>query len=641
MARGETKDLDYVAELFTSASENSDMNVIRGEWDRSDRLVEGWRKRSVPGKANFWIPRTFSTLRAELSTITLSMFSQEQEPPFLYHPPDTLPSMLTPEEAVFEADMDTAIAGNQMRAMRAFLIFRNWFDDTLRYGTGVLKVGWRRHTTAEFEEVPVNDPVTGMPILDEQDLPLTIPQEKTVVLRNGPVIENVDIRNFFVDPNFDTVEDMDFVIQRKEVSLEYIEQMGKAGIYKNTAKVLAAKTGDGHKANVDRYSQVLRAYRGMHGHKITVDTNSPGFKKHAKAVILECQRDDMFYTIAMSPVRVLLRKFKNPFEHGQKTYIALHNIRRPKLFWGKSEPMLVESLQDEENFITNTACDTMTMALHKMFVADRNADIDLDRLKSRQGNIILSNDVDAVRQLEVSEVGLTGYTIISGALSGAFEDATSVTRTFKGATPQRAETATTTASLLSQASQAIKFKWTEFFHEGVSPFATMLRSMNRQFIEPEQLVKVNNLFGEEQFQAYSGKKIDVDFPVYPAASIEDVTGNRELRQANILRFLQVGFGNPALAPFLKPYGMLVESAKAFGFRNPRTLIMSPEEIIQAQQQQAETGQAPAGTVDPQLVQGGGDQQDFGAGQRPQNAPQPENAEDLVRSQSTQGTQAPV
>jgi hypothetical protein len=490
--------------------------------------------------------------------------------------------------------------------------------------------------------MPVNDPVTGMPILDEAGQPLMVPQPRPVVLRNGPVVENVDIRNFFVDPNFDTIEDMDFVIQRKEVSLEYIEQMGKAGIYKNTAKVLAARDGESHKANVDRYAQVLRAYRGIHGHKITVDPNSPGFKKHAKAVILECQRDDMFYTIAMEPARVLLRKFKQPFEHGMKTYIALHNIRRPKLFWGKSEPMLVESLQDEENFITNTACDTMTMALHKMFVADRNADIDLDRLKSRQGNIILSNDIDAVKQLDVSEVGLTGYQIISAALSGAFEDATSVTRTFKGATPQRAETATTTASLLNQASQAIKFKWSEFFHEGVAPFAMMLRKMNRQFIEPEQLVKITDQFGQEQFAAYTGKQIDEDFPVYPASSIEDVMGNRELRQANILRFMQVAFSQPAYAPFLKPYGVLVETVKALNFRNPQHLIMSPREIEQARQLEEETGQPAPGTADLRLLQGGGgDQQEFGAGQRPQNAPQPESAEDVTRSASTLGTQGPA
>jgi hypothetical protein len=378
-----------------------------------------------------------------------------------------------------------------------------------------------------------------------------------------------------------------------------------------------------------------------------VDKNDPAFKKHAKVTLLECQREDEFITVAVSPGMALLRRVPNPFRHGQKTFIELHNIRRPKLFFGKSEPMLIQSLQEEENFITNTACDTMTMSLHKMFVADRNADIDLDRLKNRMGNIILSNDVDAVKQLDVSEAGITAYQVLASAISAAREDATSVTSTFKGATPIRGETATTTASLLSQASQAIKFKWKEWFHEGVVPFAKMLQSMNRQFMTEEQMIRISNTLGQEQFAIYKASRVNVDFPVYPASSLEDVFGNKELRQANILRFLQVTMGNPMFAQYIKPYGMLLEAGKALDFRNLKQLLMSPEELMEAQQYQQAYGQAPPGAPELQLLQGGGQggqgsqEEAFGAGQRPQNAPQPTSAEDLVRSASTRGTQGPA
>jgi hypothetical protein len=174
------------------------------------------------------------------------------------------------------------------------------------------------------------------------------------------------------------------------------------------------------------------------------------------------------------------------------------------------------------------------------------------------------------------------------------------------------------------------------------PFAKMLQSMNRQFVTEEQMIRINNNLGQEQFVTYTASRVDVDFPVYPAASLEDVFGNKELRQANILRFLQVAMGNPAFAQYIKPYGMLLETAKALDFRNLKQLLLTPEEMAEAQQYQQAFGQPPPGTTDLRLIQGGQrGQGNFGEGQRPQNAPQPESAEDLVRATSTRGTQGPA
>ena len=637
MTRKQRKAGEYAKDLFLSAKDHSDMSVVRDEWDKSDKLVEGIRPNAPP--PNVWIPSTYSTLRAELSTIVLSTFSEDQGPPFVFKPPDSIPSGLSPDDAVMQAELDTAFAGNQMRKMNAFVLYRNWFSDALRYGTGIIKFAWRRVTETEFEEVPVLDPVTGQPIPGVDGQPLTRPEPKEVVLENGPQIENIDIRNFFIDWDFNDIEDMVFVAHRKVISREELARRGKNGTYKNVDIILDNK-GEAFKRDIEEHSQILRSMRGLGGQDSPkVDEDSPFFKKHAKVEIVEIQRDDEFITIALSPGFALLRQIDNPFNHGQKTYLAVRNIIRPKMFYGISEPMLMESLQNEENYIHNTALKNMNLAINKTFVADRNADIDLDRLKSRPGGVILSNDVDAVKQLDVNEVGLNGFTILKGAIEAAKEDATSVTRTFKGATPTRGETATTTAALLGQASSAIKFKYKEWFHEGIVPFAQMLQSLNRQFMDFEQVIKIQDQLGQDTWASYKASSVEVEFPVYPVSSLEDVFGDKQLRQANILRFTQIMGSNPVFAQYMKPWGFLLETAKSLDYRNIKSILFTPQELQQIRDFQNQTGQTPPGAPDLQLLQGGsGGQSDFGQGQRPQNSPSPSSSQSLQRSTSARGAQ---
>src|SRR3990172_6874972 len=112
-----------------------------------------------------------------------------------------------------------------------YLELAKGLKSSLIYGTGILKTTYDEKTAYS---------ITREPEMMEQTVEMPT-GEPSVVRRPytryaGPIAEAVDIKNFFVDPVADCIENARYVIHRVYRDRAYLEDMFEAGTYHRPEK---------------------------------------------------------------------------------------------------------------------------------------------------------------------------------------------------------------------------------------------------------------------------------------------------------------------------------------------------------------------------------------------------------------------
>lgn len=300
-------------------------------------------------------------------------------------------------------------------------------------------------------------------------------------------VEPIDLFHVFPDYRARSIRRMKYIIQLSYVDYDELESMHRAGFYDNVPELLGKLES---MVVVDEYKKKRLTSIGI--------LDEYGWDANRKIVeLLEYWDREYIYTIGAR--REVLKKEKNPFG-GLLPFIMARYIPVQHELYGIGIPEIAESLQEELNDVRNQRMDNINLIINRMFIANKYADIDFDSLISYPGNVILSNDVNAIKPLETKDVTRSAYQE-EDTIKKDMDTAIGEYPYDAGQPPTRRETATGIVKL--QQASNIRFdtvvKMLEF---------TVLRSIAKtflwldyHFLEPQEFAKI---VGEEEFQKRNG-----------------------------------------------------------------------------------------------------------------------------------------
>lgn len=342
----------------------------------------------------------------------------------------------------------------------------------LIYGTSVVKVYWDKKVETVEEEIEI-DP--DFPELGSQKVEV----EKTT--KNQPVVEMVDLYDFFWDPKGFDIDSCGWVAHRTYRSYDYLIKMQKQGLYKNVNLLEKDKTRP-FKGETDKITRTT-ALGTTDPQSVSGDSD-----KEANIELIEYWEDNRVVTIANRTV--VIRDDKNPFAHGKKPFVRFIDQSVPKEFCGIGELEPIETLQKELNDMRNQRMDNASLILNRMWLVQNGANVDEDELVSDVGGVIHTDKIEGVQALYPPEIPNSSYreeTLIKADI----QQTTGITDYTKGvASDALANETATGISMMQEAGNArIKLKMMNI-EMGIREIGELFISLNKQFIDEETVIRI-------------------------------------------------------------------------------------------------------------------------------------------------------
>src|SRR6266436_8193614 len=101
---------------------------------------------------------------------------------------------------------------------------------------------------------------------------------------------------------------------------------------------------------------------------------------------------------------IVIRDGPNPYKHKQLPFVRWLDIRRPHKFYGKGEPELLESIQDEMNTLRRMIIDRNHLDIDKMFLVSNRIGLTDEDLIARPHGLIPTDDVNAAKAVEYGDI---------------------------------------------------------------------------------------------------------------------------------------------------------------------------------------------------------------------------------------------
>ena len=412
---------------------------LNNRYQYEDMWLEGYelynqksRAKSLPGRANLFVPVIYQTVESMIPDVMLSLFTAENIIKILPAEPEYTENARKMQK-MFE---------HNMKISKLFIQLEMAVRDALLYGDSVCKIPLR-FVFDSFGRL--------------KKIPSLIPQDPWDVT---------------LDPGHWEIQNMHGISLRVEATAKHLKQMQQLGIYKNVNAALgtpplgAGETRTGVRERL--------ASRGL-----SVDTyGSPQYKWE----IWEHWVDDR--VIVTCGDSVILRNDKNPFEHGMKPFVKFSATPLSRETYNKGIPELLKGLQKEMNLYRNARLDNILIGMNKVFAIERTARINPADLIMRPGGIIHTDDIDGIKSLQVGDVPHTAF-LETDAFDRDIQKTTGVWDYMQGATPTHEETATGIIRLQQAAGQRLALLIRRMQEGPLPEYAEMVTRLIQQFSDEE------------------------------------------------------------------------------------------------------------------------------------------------------------
>ncbi len=567
-----------------------------------DPLPEG-----MEGRSNLHIPRTYEQMDTWRARLLKAFFGIAR--PYI----DFLPSPQGARPEVMEvndqkARLAAALADQQLERNVVVSVFYNYLTDLLIFPTAILGVGWRYERRKVRRREPIMgvgmDPMTGAPT------PVVVgwaPVEREAVVWDDNELVNVNFFDFWPDPRGKDVDSCRFVFQREwctqqqaEEKLAVLEAAGAGSVYPVDWEALRGAGGEFE----DGAWELLTAV-GL------TPESSDGFwpKDDQRGHLFEVLHywEDERHAILINRKQVAYDGATPYWRHGKKPFVAVPFEPLSGQFYGMSATQLIEHLQHELNTHRNQRIDNVSLVLNRMWIARRG--LDEEQFFSRPHGIIWADDPQKdIVPLVTPDVTASSYNEES-ITKQDMESTLATPAVVRGVTPNRKETATTTATLAGNASIRFDVKILLFDALGLRRMAYLMDCNNQQFVDQPRLVRLFGDQGPNEWKMVGPEEIIGEYDYRPAGANVDPATNKELRRQQLSQAL--AFAVQTNNPFIKKYELTREWLSSFDFRNVDKFLYSEQEVMQMQaaaqaqaaQQQAMAAVARQAAMPAQQAQG--------------------------------------
>lgn len=505
----------------------------------------------------------------------------------------------------------------------------DWLKIMLIENFSVMKCWWKREESFQRHDVVMNDqelaalqddPAVQIELLEQTNPPDPITGLAVYHVRyllrkrkaNHPVVETVPNIEFYYDPDAKSLDDANFVIHHKPITVSYLRQQEKCGHFKNIDE---AKEGAG-KIKKSKYETMLDKPSSKYG----ANSDDPGRKEvrlyecYEKMSLQMDENDDelvdLIVTLANdTPVRIEINTM------GSHPFIELSAMRDPhRIQAHRGITDLVREIQDLRTILL------LQMAYNVIKNNDRQAFVDISRLEDpaelRNGDKVVQikgspRDIiqwgpeepfspevlklmEYARNILENRVGVTAYN------QGTSRDSLNKTATGITAIMQAAnKRISLIARIAAETGYSKLFRRLIFLNQTFCDEETVLRVTNQQ-----RVVRPDDIAGDMDIIVNSG--IGTGTKAAEMQSLQAILGMYEkLVPAGIATRPQVAYAAAKLV-------------ETMGFKNTQDFVRRPEEIAAEDEHnalrqraaeaaaaagiEAQGGGGPAGGGDPRLAE---------------------------------------
>lgn len=305
-----------------------------------------------------------------------------------------------------------------------------------------------------------------------------------------PKLQNLPLRDFFVDPTATSPKDAKFMGRRFLTTKEALQEMevinpetGKPEpMYKNLGSVTAGNKGE----NTDKEEKDIffGSTLGENAHKSQVEVIEHWT---LDKVITVANRSTVIREVD-NPYKVAAqqREEKNP--QGFFPFIIQRNYQDESLFYGKGEIEPIKGQQELLNDLTNQNNDAIIYTLNPMFTLDPRYEDYLNEVESIPGKVY-PFEAGALTPIGMANVPRDAFTERLN-IKNEMREVTASDQVVKGVSQDTNATATEIVTQLNQAGQRFAIKVSQIESEGFYDLAKIVLKMAQLFITESFAVKV-------------------------------------------------------------------------------------------------------------------------------------------------------
>jgi hypothetical protein len=446
-------------------------------------------KTNYPHNARVFDPRVFRVIE----TVTPRMVANE--PTGSFYP--------TESGDVATSQILNALMKYDWRRAEMFPKVVEFVKSMLIFGTSFGRTYWDFREKSKRRMVPKE--INGRTVWTPKNT-----EEIMVTEFDGPNFETLNIYDCFPDPNATNIHNMRWFIYRTFKTIEELKQQNdlRGEEYYKNLDVLEQKIKDKKEkkttGNANPEHMEYREHRRIMlstSELIGQDESSP------ELVILRRFTNTGWVDYAIEH-DVIIREVENPYFHGEIPIIYGVDYPYPGELFGMGEIEPVDRVQRAINAVLNQRLDNVQLVLRNMWKVKKNSGVDLHTLVSAPGNIITTDDMNAVEPVAIPDV--TGATFVQtmNYLTSALQNGTGITDYTMGINGEANvanKTATGTRLIQQEANAQFKLKVQLFNHMVIQRIANQWKDLRIQYTTEAQKLRI---IGKDQID-YLKKETDL------------------------------------------------------------------------------------------------------------------------------------
>lgn len=488
-------------------------------WDRDDRLFlfrmpqAFWEGSSVP-RSSLGIPLVLEHIQSLMPQYMQALFSGD--PPFQVVP--------RPKTSLEAARAVKNVIAEQLANIGFQEEIRLGIYESLQYGMGVWKIGWKREKkfrrTYKYAQPPKVVTVgigiaINKPTKESQEVVESIEEYET----NSPCIEKVHIRHLLVDPSLRVpdIRKAKYVIHRMYPTLQDLEQLRNQPGFKIPKTEFLKTLFDPPKESPDRSvlegrttSSVLNT--GVSSLDINMEFKAMPRWQEATEDPTQQPLEMLEYVTETKVIVVLNRKLviKNTMnDYGCINFLSVPPIDVLDSWYGIGITKLLSGEQRLQQGVINSRLDDLALRLSGTFLRKRGSNTPTQQLRLRPGGIIDSDDEKGVQMIQYPPAISDAFTEVeasdnraqrrSGAneivTQGTLTQPSSVTRSATGISTLAAGVGARSAYFIDFVVMLVIVPFLEFVHESNSRWLS--------------IDEINEILDDVLSKAFEGDAIEI------------------------------------------------------------------------------------------------------------------------------------
>jgi hypothetical protein len=480
MAKKKTDDQSLIREI--NAQYDLAKRYLDPVHDRMNSQEELYRcyidSATYPHNARVFDPRIFRVIE----TITPRMVANE--PTGSFYPAES------GDVAVNE--ILNALMKYDWRRAVMFPKLVNFVKSMLLFGTAFGRTYWDYREKEKTQMIPKK--VNGKNVWTPNE------NKKIYVTEyDGPNFEVLNIYDCYPDPNATSLDNMRWFIYRTFKTLDELKNENDARgaeYWKNLDKLETAIKDVQNKDNRNNknigytpadieyreHRRVMLSTQELHGE----DKSNPEF-----VVLIRYEKDRWVFFVP--EYGVVIRDVENPYFHGQLPIVYGVDYPYPGELYGMGEIEPLDRIQRAINAVLNQRLDNVQLVLRNMWKVKKNSGVDMHTLVSAPGNIVTTDDMDAVDAFVVPDV--TGPTFVQtmNYLTSALQNGSAITDYTQGIDSSANvgnKTATGIRLIQQEANAQFKLKIQLFNTMVIERTANLWKDMRIQYTTEEQKIRI-------------------------------------------------------------------------------------------------------------------------------------------------------